>query len=169
MSAKVILICGKIASGKSFYCENLRKSENAVVLSCDEITLGILGKDLGEKHDEYTDRIKEYLYAKSLEIIEIGTNVILDWGFWKKADRNFARDFFKSRNIPCEFHYIDVSDNMWEANINKRNCEVLSGTTNAYYVDEGLRKKLNTLFEAPQKSEIDVWFCNDYIQNHDTD
>lgn len=167
MSAKVILICGKIASGKSFYCENLRKSENAVVLSCDEITLGILGKDLGEKHDEYTDRIKEYLYTKSLEIIGIGTNVILDWGFWKKADRSFARSFFESRNIHCEFHYIDVSDNTWKANVEKRNCEVLNGRSNAYYVDEGLMKKLNALFEAPQKSEIDVWFCNDRFENTD--
>ncbi len=167
MNAKVILICGKIASGKSFYCEALRKNEKAVVLSCDEITLGILGKDLGEKHDEYTERIKKYLYAKSLEIIEIGTNVIMDWGFWKKADRNFAREFFKSRNIPCEFHYIDVSDNMWKANIAKRNCEVLNGKSDAYYIDEGLLKKLNTLFEAPQKSEIDMWFCNNTIKNAD--
>ena len=35
--AKVIAVCGKIGSGKSFYAEKIRKANKAVVLSCDEI------------------------------------------------------------------------------------------------------------------------------------
>lgn len=41
--AKVILICGKICSGKSTYAEQLRVQNNAVVLSTDEITLALFG------------------------------------------------------------------------------------------------------------------------------
>ena len=33
---KVILICGKICSGKSYYAQKLSKTENAVVLSRSE-------------------------------------------------------------------------------------------------------------------------------------
>ena len=35
--SKVILICGKICSGKSTYAEWLRVQNNAVLLSIDEI------------------------------------------------------------------------------------------------------------------------------------
>ena len=35
---KIIAICGKICSGKSYYSTELRKKENAVILSCDELT-----------------------------------------------------------------------------------------------------------------------------------
>ena len=33
------------------------------------------------------ERCQKYLFGKSLEIIEIGCNVILDWGLWMKEER----------------------------------------------------------------------------------
>ncbi|MDE6745031.1 MAG: ATP-binding protein, partial [Oscillospiraceae bacterium] len=60
MSAKVILICGKICSGKSFYAERLRKEHGAVMLSVDEITLSLFGQHIGEKHDEICERTQKY-------------------------------------------------------------------------------------------------------------
>ena len=36
--AKVILICGKICSGKSYYARKLKEKEHAVILSRDEMT-----------------------------------------------------------------------------------------------------------------------------------
>lgn len=154
--AKVILICGKICSGKSTYGEGLRRRENAALLSIDEITLSLFGQHCGDKHDEYSERAQDYLFRKSLDLIEVGINVILDWGFWSKEKRDFARKFYSSRNIKCEIHYIDVSDETWAARLEKRNNAVLTGEVNAYYVDENLAAKVVPLFEAPNKDEIDV-------------
>ena len=78
---KAILICGKICSGKSFYTETLRKKLGAAVLSCDEITLSVFDGNLGDKHDEICNRIHDYLFGKSVELLEIGVNIILEWGF----------------------------------------------------------------------------------------
>ena len=158
--AKAILICGKICSGKSFYTEQLRKEQNAVVLSCDEITLSVFDGNLGDRHDEICDRIHDYLFGKSIELLEIGVNVILEWGFWRKSDRDFARQFYEGNGYECEFHYIDISDEDWRRNIAKRNREVAEGKTKAYYLDEGLLEKLERNFEAPEESEIDVWHLN---------
>ena len=36
--AKIIAICGKICSGKTYYAQSLKDKENAVILSCDELT-----------------------------------------------------------------------------------------------------------------------------------
>lgn len=160
--AKVILTCGKICSGKSTYAHKLRTENNAVLLSVDEITLALFGRDAGENHDTMVERTEKYLFEKSAEIIRTGINVVLDWGFWTKAERDFAKEFYRSRGIAYEFHYIDISDETWHANLTKRNGEVLAGKTSAYYVDDGLAKKFEAIFEVPDRSEMDVWYKNEY-------
>lgn len=161
--AKVLLICGKIASGKTVYARTQAEEENAVILSVDEITLGILGGDLGDRHDEIALRTQAYLFDKSVEILQRGTNVILDWGFWTRAKRKEAREFYMSQGFECEMHYVDVPQDVWERNIEKRNAYVLAGDAQAYLVDQGLREKLEAVFEPPQESEIDVWYVNDWM------
>lgn len=88
--AKVFMVCGRLCSGKSTYAERLRKEHRAVILSVDEITLALFGQDAGEKHDDYARRARKYLYGKSLEILEMDINVILDWGFHTKQEREGA-------------------------------------------------------------------------------
>lgn len=155
--AKVILICGKLCCGKSTYAEKLRLENKAVVLSVDEIMLSIFGQHCGDKHDEYTEKIQKYLFCKSLEFVESGIDVILDWGFWQKEKRDAAKDFYMSRNIECELHYIDIGDDTWKARLDKRNNAVLAGETNAYFVDENLAVKFKACFEMPEEDEVDVW------------
>ena len=49
---KVMAICGKICSGKSYYAKQLKNKENAVILSCDKLTHVLFDNNLGDKHDE---------------------------------------------------------------------------------------------------------------------
>ncbi len=155
--AKVIMTCGKICSGKSTYAQKLRVSEKAVILSVDEITLTLFGGDAGEKHNYYVEQAEKYLFNKSLEIIDIGVNVILDWGFWTSAERKYAKEFYKSKNVKCEFHFIDINNEEWEKRRNIRNEMISRGEISAYFIDEGLAEKCGNFFEYPDKSEIDVW------------
>ncbi len=154
--AKVILICGKICCGKTTYAEKLCAENNAILLSIDEITLALFGQHCGDKHDEYVERTEKYLLSKSLELIQKDINVVLDWGFWTKAERESVKVFYKSRNIECEFHYIDISDETWKNRLNKRNIAVLAEETNAYYVDDNIAAKFASIFEVPKEAEIDV-------------
>ena len=154
--AEVIMTCGKICSGKSTYAQKLRQELGAVILSIDELMLSVLGSDTGDKHDEYVRRCEMYLYKKSAEIVAAGTDVILDWGFWTKAQRDFARSFYKESGIDCELHYIIVSDDEWRKRIMRRNAEVEAGRSDAYFIDDGLAAKFESIFQMPDESEIDV-------------
>ncbi len=155
--AKVIMMCGKICSGKSTYAEKLRRELNAAVLSVDEITLTMFGQDIGEKHDEYVEKLEKYLFNKSLEFTEVGINVILDMGLWTKSERSAAREFYNTHKTENEIYYIDITDAEWRCRINKRNEQITAGKAFAYFVDEGLAKKVNLLFEKPSKNEVDLW------------
>ena len=153
--ADVIFVCGKICCGKTTYSQTICEEKDAVLLSVDEITLAVFDGDLGEKHDEYVKRIKSYLLKKAAQIVNSGTVVVLDWGFWTKAEREFTKAFFLDNGITAELHYLDISDEQWQKNIRKRNAEVLAGKISAYYVDDGLLEKQISLFEMPEKEEID--------------
>ena len=156
---KIIAICGKICCGKSYYSNKLKEEENAVILSCDEITSVLFDNNLGEKHDEMSKRIWEYLLKKAVDIVKTDTNVILDWGFWSKNDRVYISEYFNSKDISCEWHYINIDDNSWRKNIDERNKRVLDGVGgNDYYLYEGLMQKLLSKWQEPSREEIDIWY-----------
>lgn len=155
--SKVFIMCGKLCSGKSTYAKKIRKTHSAVILSIDEIMLLVFGQDAREKHDYYVEKIKEYQYKKSVEIAESGINVVLDWGFWTRKEREYAKEYYSSRHIDYEFYYMDVDSAEWNKRIQERNQAVLDHESDAYYVDEGLAEKFDSVFEVPSKDEIDVW------------
>ena len=114
--AKVILICGKICSGKTTYAKSIMDKSDAVILSVDEITLALFGQYLDEKHDEIAEKTEKYLLKKATEIVSIGVNVILDWGFWTYKNRKFITEYFNELNINMEWHYVDVDKETWYKN-----------------------------------------------------
>lgn len=157
--SKIILICGKICSGKSYYASQIKTRENAVILSTDEVTYDLIDNAQGEFYDQFAIRVNAYLMKKSAELANVGCNVILDWGFWTAADRRETTAYYRSRNIPIEWHYIDIDDAAWYQNIARRNEKVLTGTGGSdFYVDEGLLKKVLSKFEVPDKAEMDIWY-----------
>ena len=98
-------------------------------------------------------------FKKSLEIIESGINVVLDWGFWTKEDRFNISAYLKSQDVSYEWHYIDADDDIWNRNIEERNKRIEEGNGGSdFYVDEGLLNKLLSMFEIPEKAEMDVWY-----------
>lgn len=155
--SKVVLICGKICVGKSTYADKLRAESNAVLLSVDEIMLAVFGQFAGQKHDEYVRNVQQYIFDKSFEILQAGADVLLDCGFWTKGHRDYAKELYRQRGIPCELHLIDISDEEWQRRIEKRNSAVLAGKVNAYFVDDILLKKVEGGYEEPFEDEVDVW------------
>lgn len=67
-----------------------------------------------------------------------------------------VKEIYESRGIEYEFHYIDVSDEIWKYRLNKRNNAVLAEETSAYYVDDNFAAKFASIFEVPSEDEIDV-------------
>ena len=153
--AKVIMTCGRICCGKTTYARRIQKERNAVILSIDEITLALFPDGAGEMHDVYAFRAEQYLLQLSLRILESGTDVILDWGLWTKEQRARLRAFYADHGAEHEIHYLRVDREEWERRIRKRN-EQQGTDPSAYYVDEGLLLKAETLFEEPAETETDL-------------
>ncbi len=161
--AKVIAICGKICSGKSYYANQMKDKENAVILSTDEATYDLIDNEQGEYYNVFTEKVNKYLMKKAAEIVNAGCNVILDWGFWTKEDREATTKYFQQFGIDVEWHYIDIEPSRWQQLIKKRNIKVRNGNGGSdFYVDEGLMNKLLSKFEEPKRDEINIWIENKY-------
>ncbi len=157
--AKLLCICGKIGCGKTYYANRLKEQEHAVILSTDEVTYDLTNNQQGEGYDEFARRVNLYLRKKAVEIVNAGCTVILDWGFWTKENRKEIKRYGENNGVLVEMHYIDIDDKTWYENIEKRNNEVISGNGgSSFYVDEGLLNKVSSLFEVPEKEEIDIWY-----------
>ena len=154
---KVIIVCGKICSGKSYYSRKLKEELNAVIISPDEATYDLIKNEQGEFYNIFSDRLIKYLTKKVGEIAKAGANVIFERGLWSKQERKNAREYYKNNGIECEIHYVCVDDETWKQNIAERNQRVLDGNGGSdFYLDEGLMKKLESMWEDPTDDEVDV-------------
>lgn len=159
--SKVMAICGKICSGKSYYAKQIKEKENAVILSKDEATYELIDNKQGEFYNVFAEKVNKYLMKKAVEIVKAGCNIILDWGFWTKAERQETTKYFNQFGIDVEWHYIDIEQTRWEQLIEERNIKIQSGNGGSdIYVDEGLLNKLLSKIEEPTRDEMDIWIEN---------
>ena len=154
--AKVIFICGRLCSGKTTYARRLIKDYGGVLLSIDELMLSMFGQHCGEMHEGYAARAQRYLLERSLEIVAAGADVLLDWGLWKRSQRDRLRRFYAARNIVCETHLVRVDEAGWRERIEMRNRAVAAETEAAYFVDENLLNKFSAAYEELHDGEPDV-------------
>jgi len=152
---KIICLCGKIGAGKTTYGKRLASEINAVYLGSDEIMLRLFGGQVDrEEFDKVYDVVTGYLKQKAIEILNTGTSVVMERGAWAKKTRDEAREFFRDYNY--ELHYIDVTDEKWKFQKDKRNMETREGKVLSYVINEELFEKCRLQFETPTPDEIDV-------------
>jgi len=82
---KVILVCGKIGSGKTTYAHKLAKKLGAVIITQDELMYGLFGAELyhsdREKYYNYVALVEEYVKRKAGEAAKAGAVVVCENGF----------------------------------------------------------------------------------------
>ena len=154
--AKIILLCGKICSGKSTYAASI-KTDSTVILSCDDLMLQLFDECLGDAHRNISEKCQKYLFDLAEKIAKAGADVILDFGFWSRASRQEAKDRFRASGIETELHYIRVDNEVWLQQIDDRNKAALSGTAGrVYFVDDNMKRLFDTEFEEPSAEEVDI-------------
>ena len=152
---KVYLICGKICSGKTFFAGHLAKRLQAITLSVDHIMLTVGLDCIEDAHEVLVPRIEQFLHQIASALAHCDIPSITDFGYWTAQERARVREFFCATQTPTQWIYMDCDKQTWERNIKLRNQSVVAGTEQAYYVDAGLRSKIEAQFEPPAPSEID--------------
>ena len=163
---KVILICGKIGSGKTTYAKKLAEQLNAVNISQDELMLSLFGPEIyynePEKYRKYCSKVEDYVKLKAGEVAKAGAIAICENGFWSRSERDTLYKFYLDMGVKCELHYVDTPEEQRLLNIRCRNEEIRQGKSHFYLTDD---KDIYHYFEIPTDSEIAVRVKWEEIEN----
>lgn len=154
-TAKLHLISGLPCAGKTTYAEQLAEKSGAVYLSLDHWLLTAFGRYQVNtiEHDEHVRRvyaIRGLIWEMTCELMARGAEVILDDGFFLRADRKQYIERASAMGVPTVTHFIDTDPDTIRRRLEARNLdpsdehfEIAPDTLDAYIA----------FFERPDDSE----------------
>jgi predicted kinase len=108
---RLILICGLPGSGKTTLAKKLAAEAQAVRLSPDEWKHG-LGIDYYDEPARV--RLENRLWLLAQELLALGQNVVMEHGFWSRAERDELRIAGRRLGATVELHYLEAPfEELW--------------------------------------------------------
>jgi len=145
---RLVLMCGLPGAGKTTVARRLAAEIPALRLCPDE-WIARLGFDLFD--GVVRERIEALQWALAQEVLRLGRSVILENGFWQRAERDEKRLAARALGAQVELRYLDVPlDDLWRR-IEARNAE--SGWRARPIRRDELEKWARS-FEAPDAAEM---------------
>jgi len=146
------LIVGLPCSGKTTLAEKLEARHQAILLSPDEWQIRLFGRDLDHpRHDWRHDSIEDLLWNVAAKVLGHRIDVVLDFGFWKRIEREDYRCRAKAVGAATKIHYLDVPQNVLLRRLDIRNELLPDGT---FYIPPELLKEWIPQLEPPDQEEL---------------
>lgn len=151
--ATLHLMVGLPFSGKTTLAKKLEKEQSAIRLTPDEWQIGLFGQDANEpEHDARHGFIEAMLWKFASRALELGTNVILDFGFWAREEREDFRLRAKLLGASSEVHFLDVPEEELLSRLVARNSQP---SKESFHISEESMKPWMKLFQKPIPEELD--------------
>jgi predicted kinase len=150
--ARLLFLCGKMASGKSTLAAELARSEGAVLLVQDEFLEKLFPGEIVDipAFVKYSARLREALAPHIRALLARGVSVVLDFPANTKSQRVWFRELFERADVPHELHFVDASDELCKRQLRERSRALPPGsafTSNAEF------EAITAYFQAPSLEE----------------
>ena len=151
--ATLHLMVGLPFSGKTRLARKLERERSALRLTPDEWQIRLFGQDAEEpEHDARHSLIEALLWNIAGRALELGTNVILDFGFWAREEREDYRLRAKHLGASSEVHYLDVSEDELLGRFEERNSRP---SQESFLISEEAMKPWIAFFQKPTPDELE--------------
>jgi predicted kinase len=158
--ATLHLMVGLPGSGKTTLARKLETEYSALRLTLDEWHVRLFGSDVRDdsddsdfaQHNARHEAVESLLREAAARVLVLGVDVILDFGFWARSERDELRA--KARELGADFkiHFTDVPEEMLLERIRARNAQLPAGT---FHIPEAKLKEWIRLFEPPSPDELE--------------
>ena len=144
---------GLPCSGKTTLAKKLESELPALRLTPDEWQVRLFGQDAEEpEHDARHNLIEAMLWNIAGRALELGTNVILDFGFWARQEREDYRSRAKSLGASSEVHFLDVPEDELLRRLDVRNSQP---SQDSFQILEERMNPWIVFFQRPTSDELD--------------
>jgi predicted kinase len=107
--ATLFLMCGLPGSGKTTLAKRIERERDALRLTPDEWIARLYGTKLTPPAlDWCRDPVESVQWEVAGRALGLGVNVILDFGFWSRAEREEFRARAGALGAGSEVHFLDV-------------------------------------------------------------
>jgi predicted kinase len=151
--ATLHLIVGLPCSGKTTYAKTLELEKSALRFTPDEWHTRLFGLDL--EHPEHNARhglIESMMWDVAARALQLGTNVILDFGFWGKSEREDYRARASQVGANTIIHFLNVPEEVLLARLEVRNANLPAGM---FQIPAAKLREWIQIFQAPSPDELE--------------
>jgi predicted kinase len=143
------LMVGLPGAGKTTLAKKLQQELPAMRLTPDEW----MAQVVGDGYDEAKRAIVEaMLWDIAAQGLRLGINVILDYGFWSRVEREDYRARAAKIGADSKVHYLDVSPEELAQRLTSRNAVLPPDT---FHIELDDLEAWSVLFEPPTSDELE--------------
>ncbi|MCG7338735.1 ATP-binding protein [Staphylococcus sp. ACRSN] len=145
-------LTGKMGAGKSTKSKELEQQHNAVLISEDQWLESLFPSQINHIDDylKYSQLLKPILKVHIQRILEIGSNVVLDFPGNTKQQRSWLVSIASEINANHKLIFLNISDEQCLKHINQRKLEE---PDRAQFDTKETFDYLSSFFEVPEISE----------------
>jgi|JI10StandDraft_1071094.scaffolds.fasta_scaffold104678_1 predicted kinase len=151
------IVQGFIGSGKTTYSKLLSEKTGSIRLNADEYCEDTFSKEeLEQDWNNCFSKAISDLYILAENYLESGQSVILDFGFWDKKSRDYARNLAMKVGVDFQHIYLDTPDNIIIGRLKGRSGIIAARNLSNF-------DTLKRAFELPQSDEAVIIVRSDQI------
>lgn len=122
------LIHGYMGAGKTTFSRRLEREISAIRFTHDEWMQKLYGDDPpAQEFAELAGRVSSLMEEQWRRCLEIGVDVILDFGFWSRAERDRLRASIVERGANVRLYRLTCADSVAWKRIQARNASLDRG------------------------------------------
>lgn len=145
------IICGFIGAGKTTFAKKLEKETGAVRITKDEWIVRIFGNSPPkEKFAEYDSKVTKLAQDFAFRLVQAGTDVILDEGFWERSYRDEIRNKIRGLGGEPIVYYVSQPVEIMRARTVERS---KNPPSDAFEIDEATFNRYLKFWQPPEKNE----------------
>jgi predicted kinase len=121
----LFLTVGLPCTGKTTAARRMEVEQNALRLTKDEWVKALYGP---ENPSSASDVIEGRLIQIGLRTLELGTNVVIDYGLWSRNERSALRQAAADLGAAVEMHYFELTPAEQRRRLDQRQAEAPNTT-----------------------------------------
>ena len=145
------LIYGFAGAGKTTFARKLETDISAIRFTHDEWMVKLYGYNPEDKKfSDYYERISDLIWNLTMQLLCLGQDVILDFGFWSRASRDEARSKAEFANAEVKLYFVTCSEEVMRNRVAKRSNNLPS---DSLWIDENAFEVFKQSYQALGEDE----------------